>query len=154
MNEEQIFQQINMVRQSTLNELDSLSEQQADQMPEGFSNTIRWNLGHTYTVQNVLLSNYGGKNIETPSRYLELFAPGTKPADWKGEIPTLDEIKQHLEEQPKKLKETLSGQLDDEAPKPFMSLSTVGEILNFTLYHEGMHAGMIKGIKKAIGGAD
>ncbi|QQK74988.1 DinB family protein [Salicibibacter cibarius] len=148
MTEEQIFQQINMVRQSTLNELDGLSEQQADQMPEGFNNTIRWNLGHTYTVQNVLLSNYGGKNIETPSRYLELFAPGTKPADWEGEVPTLDEIQQSLEEQPEKLKQALSGQLDDEAAEPFMSLSTVGEILNFTLYHEGMHVGMIKSIKK------
>ncbi|SDI78642.1 DinB family protein [Natribacillus halophilus] len=154
MNEKQIFQQVNMIRQNTLKELEDLSEQQADQMPAGFRNTIRWNLGHIYTVQNALLSNYGGKNIETPSRYPELFAPGTSPAEWEGEVPTLDEIKQHLEEQPAKLKESLSGQLDDEAAEPFMSLSTVGEILNFTLYHEGMHVGVIKGIKKANSGAE
>ncbi|WP_227002635.1 DinB family protein [Salicibibacter kimchii] len=154
MNEEQLFQQIDMIRQNTLNEMEGLSEQQADQMPAGFNNTIRWNLAHIYTVQNLLLSNYGGKNIETPSRYPELFAPGTKPADWEGEVPTLDEIKQHLENQPAKLKETLSGQLDNKAAKPFMSLPTVGEILNFTLYHEGMHVGVIKGIKKANSGAE
>ncbi|WP_010530194.1 DinB family protein [Lentibacillus jeotgali] len=149
MNEEMIFQQINLVRQNTLNEMEDLSEEQADQIPEGFRNTIRWNLGHIYTVQNVLLSKFGGKNIETPPRYLELFAPGTKPADWQGDVPTLDELGQLLEEQPVKLREALSGQLDEKAAEPFQSLSTIGEILNFTMYHEGMHVGTIKGLKKA-----
>ncbi|PAV28718.1 hypothetical protein CIL05_15670 [Virgibacillus profundi] len=149
MNEAMIFQQINLIRQNTLKEMENLSEEQADQMPEGFRNTIRWNLGHIYVVQNSLLSQFGGKDIETPPRYLELFAPGTKPADWQGEVPTLNEVKQLLEEQPAKLKEVLAGQLDEEAIKPFNSLTTVGQILSFTSYHEGMHMGIIKGLKKA-----
>lgn len=148
MNEEMIFQQINLIRQNTLNEIEGLSEEQADQRPEGFLNTIRWNLGHIYTVQNALVSKFGGKNIDMPSRYLELFAPGTKPADWQGEVPTLDELKQLLEEQPAKLKEALAGQLNEKAAKSFKSLSTIGEILNFTMYHEGLHLGTIKGLKK------
>ncbi|GAB3044147.1 DinB family protein [Virgibacillus ainsalahensis] len=149
MNEEMVFKQISLIRQNTLNEMEDLTEEQADQMPEGFNNTIRWNLGHIYTVQNVLLSQFGGKDIEMPSHYPELFAPGTKPADWQGEVPTLNEVKQLLEEQPAKLKETLAGQLDEKAAKPFQSLSTIGEILDFTTYHEGMHVGAIKGLKKA-----
>jgi uncharacterized damage-inducible protein DinB len=148
MNEEMIFKQINLVRQNTLNEMENLTEEQADQMPEGFRNTIRWNLGHIYTVQNALISKFGGKNIDTPSRCLELFAPGTKPADWQGEVPTLDELKQLLKEQPVKLKEALAGQLDEKSAEPFKSLSTIGELLNFTMYHEGMHLGTIKGLKK------
>lgn len=148
MNEEQIFKQVDMVRQSTLKEMEGISEEQADQIPDGFRNNIRWNLAHIYVTQNMLLSNYGGKNIETPTRDLEMFAPGTKPADWEGEAPSLEEIKQQLEDQPVKLKETLSGQMDDEAEEAFMSLPTVGEILNFTLYHEGAHVGIIKAIKK------
>ena len=149
MNEEKIFKQINLTRQITLNEMEDLSEEQADQMAEGFNNTIRWNLGHIYTVQGILLSEFGGKNMKIPPRCLELFAPGTRPADWKGEVPTLDELKKMLEEQPVKMKEILADQLNEKAVKPFKSLSTVGEILNFTMYHEGMHAGMIKGLKKA-----
>ncbi|HLR02560.1 MAG TPA: DinB family protein [Virgibacillus sp.] len=149
MNEEQIFKQINLVRQSTLGELEGLSEEQADQIPDGFRNNIRWNLGHIYVVQNVLLTKFGGKKIDTPERYLELFAPGTKPADWEGDVPKLAELKEQLEKQPEKLKETLTGQLDDKAAEAFNTLSTVGEILNFTLYHEGLHAGTIKGLKHA-----
>ena len=147
MNEEQIFQQINLVRKATLKVMDSVTEEQADKQPEGFRNTIRWNLGHIYVVQNALISKYGGKLVETPSRYLKLFAPGTKPADWQGDIPSLVELKQELEEQPARLKEALTGQLNDEAKEPFLSLSTVGEILNFTLYHEGVHTGTIKAVK-------
>ena len=154
MNEEQIFKQVDMVRQSTLKEMEGLSEEQADQIPEGFRNNIRWNLAHIYVTQNILLSDYGGKNIETPSRDLEMFAPGTKPADWEEEAPTLEEIKKQLEDQPAKLKEALSGQMDDEAKEAFMSLPTVGEILNFTLYHEGAHVGIVKAIKKIQNGSE
>ena len=150
MNEELIFQQINMIRQFTLKEIDGLSEEQADQMPEGFRNTVRWNLGHIYTVQNLFISKFGGKSIDTPSHYFELFAPGTKPADWQGEVPTLDELKKRLEEQPAKLKEASVGQLDEKAAEMFLSLSTIGELLNFTLYHEGLHVGTIKELKKRI----
>lgn len=149
MNEENIFKQINLVRQNTLNEMQELSEEEADQMPEGFRNTIRWNLGHIYTVQNALLSKFGGKEVDMPSPYLELFAPGTKPADWKGDIPTLGAMKEKLENQPEQLKKALAGQLDEEAVESFKSLSTVGEILTFTMYHEGMHVGAIQSIKKA-----
>ncbi|KHE71958.1 DinB family protein [Halobacillus sp. BBL2006] len=147
MNEEQIFQQFNLVRKATLKEMDSVTEEQADKQPEGFSNTIRWNLGHIYVVQNSLIAKFGGKSVETPSRYLKLFAPGTKPEDWQGEVPPLSDLKQELEEQPSRLKETLTGQLDDEAAEAFLSLPTVGEILNFTLYHEGVHTGTIKALK-------
>src|SRR5699024_3268597 len=101
MNEEQIFKQVDMVRKSTLKEMEGLSEKQADQIPEGFRNNIRWNLAHIYVTQNILLSDYGGKDIETASRDLELFAPGTKPADWEKEAPSLEEIKQQLENQPR-----------------------------------------------------
>ncbi|MCA0970789.1 DinB family protein [Halobacillus litoralis] len=150
MNEEQIFQQIQLVRTSTLKEIEGVTEEQADLQPEGFNNTIRWNLGHIYVVQNSLMTRFGGKPVETPQRYLELFAPRTNPADWEGEVPSLDELKKALEEQPGVLKNVLAGQLDDEAAQAFLGLPTVGEILNFTLYHEGLHTGGIKALKAQI----
>jgi len=150
MNEEMIFKQINLVRQSTSDELKDLTEEQADQIPEGFRNNIRWNLGHIYTVQNALLSKFGGKDVDMDPRYLQLFAPGTKPTDWKGDVPTLDELKETLEKQPEQLKNALIGQLDEKAAQEFNSLSSVGEILNFTLYHEGLHMGTIKAFKKSV----
>lgn len=149
MNEDLLFSQINSIRENTLKEFNGLSEEQANQIPKGFRNSIRWNLGHILTVQNLLLQNYGGAAIEMPSHYVDLFAPGTKPADWKNDVPTLEELKQRLEEQPAKLKNILTGKLDNEAAKPFRTYTTISEILIFTLYHEGLHTGAIKGLKNA-----
>jgi len=149
MNEDKLFKQMDSIRALTLKVFDDLSEALADKIPGGFRNSIRWNLGHIWTVQNSLLQNFGGITLDLPPRYMELFAPGTKPADWQGDIPTLDELKQHLENQPAKLQEHLAGKLDDQAAKPFLGYTTVGEILMFTLYHEGLHLGAIKALKNA-----
>jgi uncharacterized damage-inducible protein DinB len=149
MNEDMLFKQINSIRENTLKEFNGLSEEQANQIPKGFRNSILWNLGHIFTVQNLLLQNYGGVTMEMPPHNIELFAPGTKPADWKGDAPALEELKQRLEEQPAKLKDLLTGKLNDQAAKPFRTYTTIGEILIFTLYHEGLHTGAIKGLKNA-----
>ena len=149
MNADLLFKQINMARENTLKEFNGLSEEQANQVPKGFRNSIRWNLGHICTVQNLLLKNYGGITLEVPFHYIELFAPGTKPADWKDDVPTLDELKQRLEEQPARLKDILAGKLNDQAVKQFRTFTTIGEIAIFTLFHEGLHIGAIKGLKNA-----
>ncbi|MYL31505.1 MULTISPECIES: DinB family protein [Halobacillus] len=147
MNEEQVFQQIALVRKATLKMLDGITEEQADLQPKGFANNIRWNLGHIVAAQNGMVAKFAGTPVETPPRFFQLFAPGTKPADWEGNVPSLDELKKHLEEQPALLQEALTGKLDEEAAEEFLSMKTVGEILNFTLYHEGVHTGTIKAIK-------
>jgi hypothetical protein len=50
--------------------------------------------------------------------------------------------------------EALGSRLDERAPKPFVRLgremATIGEILNFSLYHEGLHHGAIGGLRKAM----
>lgn len=56
-------------------------ETAADQKPEGFNNTIRWNTGHILTTTDAL---FGLKML--PENYRELFWQGTKPADWTGEV--------------------------------------------------------------------
>lgn len=155
MNEETLWEEISLVRQRLLDEVKDVSEEAADKMPEGFRNTIRWNLGHIYVVQEKLVAGLAGETPQIPSHYGDLFAPGTKPADWEGEIPKLSSIEAILEEQPVKLKDRFAGRLDEKVTKPFtpgnLELDTIGKILNFTLYHEGLHTGFIKGLKRAIG---
>lgn len=147
MNEVDVFQQLDLVRKITLSELDGITEEQADIIPDGFRNNIRWNLGHMYTVQNTMLSHHAGIELATPKHYEELFSPGTKPADWEGDIPTLTEIIEKLKAQPTQIKEALSGRLGESAKKPFIKQNNVGQILTFTFYHEGLHISTIKAFK-------
>lgn len=155
MNEGILWQEAIFVRQSVLSEVENVSEEAADRRPEGFRNTIRWNLAHMYVVQEQLVVGLAGETPQMPERYEELFASGTKPADWQGDIPDLADIRKNLQDQPAKLKEKFAGRLEEKAVKPFtpgdLELTTIGELLNFTMYHEGLHTGFIKGLKRAIG---
>jgi uncharacterized damage-inducible protein DinB len=84
MKEEGIFEQYDFCRDSTIELLDSIaSEEQADVIPDGYSNSLRWNLGHILVAQEGILYSFGlnqpgyiSKNIQ------EAFQPGTSPKDW------------------------------------------------------------------------
>jgi uncharacterized damage-inducible protein DinB len=154
MTSEQLLKQIEVVRSITLKIFEDLTEEEADQMPNGFSNTIRWNLGHILIVQDQLANHFAGIPGQLPAEYISLFNNGTKPADWHITPPSLDVLAQHLKEQTRSIRENLTGRLDELATKPFTRLGfkmkTIGEILNFSIHHEGVHFGIINGLRHAI----
>jgi uncharacterized damage-inducible protein DinB len=147
------LKQLDFIRQSTIKAVAGLSESTIDHMPEGFNNNIRWNLGHIYTVQEKFAFHFAGEPLQLPENFDRLFTKGTKPADWHGELPSLEELLALLAEQPKRIQEVLQDRLDEHVAKPFTTgsgllLSTIGEFLNFTLYHEGMHFNSITLLKR------
>jgi len=58
MTNDMVLRQVEVVRAITLQKLESITEDVADIMPEGFNNTIRWNVGHILIVQDQLASNF------------------------------------------------------------------------------------------------
>ncbi len=148
-----ILKQLDFIRQLTIKAVVGLSENTIDHMPEGFNNNIRWNLGHIYTVQEKFAFHFAGEPLQLPENFDRLFAKGTKPADWKEELPSLEELLALLAEQPKRIQHVLHDRLDERVAKPFTTgsgllLNTIGEFLNFTLYHEGMHFNTITLLKR------
>jgi hypothetical protein len=155
MDEKMMFQQLDFYRHLTLSLFDSLDESSADVVPEGYNNSIRWNLGHILVATENLALGYAGLEMNVPNEYIQLFVPGTKPDDWKITPPTLEELKTLLTAQPERIKLCLEGKLAQPLAKPFhipglVEFQTVGENLNFALYHEGQHTGFIKALTKAI----
>jgi len=43
-----LFDQLKIIRNNTINAVKELSQNQAVEVPEGFNNSILWNLGHIY----------------------------------------------------------------------------------------------------------
>lgn len=150
--EDFLFQQLKFVRNVTLNIVQDVSESQADAIPEGFNNNIRWNLGHIYLVQEQFSFYFAQEPMKLPNGFKELFGMGSKPADWNVQPPTLPELLHMLKEQPDRIQEKLSNRLDEAVANPFtlrsLTLKTIREFLNFNLYHEGGHAQTIKTLKK------
>jgi uncharacterized damage-inducible protein DinB len=156
MKNEHLLNQVKILRGMTLKAMENVTEEQADIRPKGFNNTLRWQFGHILTVQSMLPANYADVPSNLPAHYPGLFANGTKPADWTQTPPSLDELRNLLREQTAYIMGQLENRLDEPITKEFVrydvAMTTVAELLNYTLFHEGNHNGAIGGLKHAIEG--
>lgn len=156
MKEEMFFQQMQFIRNRTLAQLDATTEGMADVMPDGFRNTIRWNLGHIFLAHENIIYRFAGVEPKIPSHYYELFSMNTSPADWQIAPPTLQELRNLLADQTQRTVEAFTGRLSEVGEKPYqmsetVTFTTIGEMLNFANWHEGLHQATINCIKRASG---
>jgi hypothetical protein len=148
-----VFKQLEFVRHLTINTVEGITEKILDIIPEGFNNNLRWNLGHIYLVQEKLAFHSAGESMQLPETFDRLFGKGTKPDEWKEEPPKLKILLEMLAEQPKRIQESLQNRLSEQMKEPFttgsgLTLGTIGESLNYTLYHEGIHYSTINLLKR------
>jgi uncharacterized damage-inducible protein DinB len=158
MMNDMVLRQVEVVRAITLQKLESITEDVADIIPKGFNNTIRWNVGHILIVQDQLASNFAGLPQQLSPEFVTLFGNRTRPSEWQVEPPTLQTLSHELKKQTAYIKESLGSRLQEKAIKPFVRLGfkmeTIGEILSFSLHHEGMHTGVVYAIQRAIEGSN
>ncbi|PFG12573.1 DinB family protein [Bacillus sp. es.036] len=155
MNDSQVLKQFTFWRYRTIQALDAVTKEQADCLPEGFTNTVRWNLGHILVTAEFALDRFTDMEKSLPGNYTPLFKAGTRPEQWAESPPSLAEIKYYLLEQINRIKE-LEGKLRDPLQHEFsigsyLELETIGELLLFLMNHENLHLGTISGIKRAQG---
>ncbi|MVO98350.1 DinB family protein [Paenibacillus lutrae] len=148
-----VFKQIEFVRHLTIQAVEGISENTLVVIPEGFNNNVIWNLGHIYLVQEKFAFYFSGDPLQLPENFDRLFAKGTKPADWNEEAPKLEVLLELLADQPKRIQQTLQSRLGEPIQKPFtlgsgLTFETIGELLNFSLNHEGMHFNTIQLLKR------
>jgi hypothetical protein len=151
-----LFRQLAFARGQTLKLMDGVTEDTADRIPGGFRNSIRWNLGHIYTVTERISFQYIGLPLQLPAGFKEMFENGTSPlTPVPFAIPTLSELETLLKEQPERIQRTLAGRLQENFASPYTTaagliVETPEQFLNFSLYHEGMHLSVIR-LYKTLG---
>lgn len=152
-----LFRQMNFVREQTLKQLQVVTEETADRIPEGFRNSIRWNAGHVYVVLERYAFLYTGLPLHMPEGFKEQFefntSPLTRPQGVR--VPTLPELEQLLSEQLERIHQALAHRLSERLANPYttstgMTLETPEQFLSFNLFHEGMHMSVIKLYKKLL----
>ena len=141
-------------RSMTLRLATSINEDQWDKQPKGQTNTVRWNIGHIFVTLEMIISGVDPEYNAVIYPYDKFFARGTSPADWKEDPPSDKELIELLAAQEKRVTSYLEGRLDQEVTKDFnigpMSLKTLGDVLNFLVFHEGMHQGIVLTQRKLI----
>ncbi|SFB19680.1 MULTISPECIES: DinB family protein [unclassified Bacillus (in: firmicutes)] len=150
MNTEKQLIQFEVIRAITIKSIESITEEIADEMPAGYKNTIRWNLGHIIAVADAFLFNFAGIPMYLSPEHFEMFKSGSKPADWTTQPPSLEELTGMFKGQIDHIKKHLEGRSFEEKTKNTFNLygnpqETLGEVLSFCQYHEGFHLGYING---------
>jgi hypothetical protein len=97
-----------------------------------------------------------GLEARIPDSYPALFGSGSAPASWNERPPTLAEVKKLLGDQRDRIAGEIKGQIGNLNIQPYttssgFTLVTPASLLNFTLYHEGMHFQAMKLYKKLLG---
>ncbi|WP_079912517.1 DinB family protein [Paenibacillus sp. 32352] len=143
-----------VLRQIVVGQLQGVAETQMDIQPEGFSNTVRWNIGHMVYWMDKYASLSFGFPSDIPPQYETLFNSGTKPSDWTAAPPSKEELIGLLTAQLSRLSELTPQLLEQELQSPFamgpFQFNTAGELFNFALMHEAIHLGVISSQLKLV----
>ncbi|RUL49862.1 DinB family protein [Lysinibacillus antri] len=144
---ELVKHQINVTRRNILKEVEGISSEVLSTIPAGFNNNIHWQVGHVL-VTGELFFFPGQKNL--PAEFIENFRNGSKPADWSGEVPSLEAIIEKLQEQQERINALPEEAFAQQLEKPFIGNNTSGELAAFGAFHESLHFGQIHILKRLI----
>ncbi|MCB9202963.1 MAG: DinB family protein [Flavobacteriales bacterium] len=140
-------------RKNIANTIEELSAEQLNKIPNGFSNSIIWNVAHVVVTQQLLNYFLSGNKMYIPQEIVEAFRKGTKhEADVDKN--TIERIKEYLEETPILLKNDYQkGIFSDfkEYPTSYgFTLYNIEDAIKFNNTHEGLHLGYIMAMKKLV----
>ncbi|RLL44898.1 DinB family protein [Oceanobacillus piezotolerans] len=147
---EVLFKQLNTYRKEIIDAVENISEEQADIIPKGFRNNIRWNLGHVYLDQYLWMEAITKEKQPIQKEFSSWFGFGTTPANFDETTPSLLDLKILLLEQPSQIRALYGNRLEEEFPPSEMGMQTIEQVLIRTIFHEGMHLQAINDLKKLL----
>lgn len=147
---EVLFEQLNTYRMELLHLVQDLTEEEAEMIPTGFNNNMRWNLGHIIVDQYLWIHVLTKEELLVSNAFNEWFAYGTSPAQFTADTPSLPELVALLKEQPGLIRETYKDRMDEEFAPTEMGMHTIEQVLIRTIFHEGLHLGAIIALKRQI----
>ena len=144
---------IKIIREFVVKLTNELTTEQLNEVPEGFSNNIIWNIAHLISAQQGVCYMRSGLPIVTDEKYFSLYKPGTKPEEFL-DAEEIDRIK-HL------LFSTIDRFQLDFDQNVFVNYTTwttrygveitnIDDIVNFLSFHEGLHIGYIMALKRCV----
>ena len=147
------FDILTKTRAIVLHYIKGLSLDQLHVIPEGFTNNIAWNIAHLVVTQQLLHYKLSGLDCLCPDDFIRMYKKGTAPTKNFTEE-EFDEVKELFVGLPNTLEEDFqAGIFQNFSEYP----TSVGYVLNsfesavvFNNFHEGIHYGVIRSIKKFL----
>lgn len=131
---------------------------QADRIPAGWNNNIRWHVGHLVVVPRRLTSMQFGESLGVPEEYNKWFGRDTSPRTWGNDpVPPLEQLVAELVPSVGRAFADMEPRLQQLFPKPMVTvtgftLSNPAEALMMSQVHDGIHWGMLLALARALKG--
>ena len=140
-------------RQLYLKFLNSYTLEQLNKVPAGFSNNLIWNIAHIVVTQQLLVYKFSGLSMMVSDELVQKYMKGTKPEHIATEA-EVDEIKFLLSKTIDQTKEdfdnTIFKNYQEYPTSTGFVLKNVEDAMVFNSFHEGLHIGIMMGIRKFL----
>ena len=133
--------------------LENNSLEKLNTIPEGFKNNLIWNIAHVVVVQQMLVYSFSGLPMMISDEMVEKYKKGTKP-EHDATQAEVDEIKSLLFKTINQTKEDFDNGVfknySEYATSTGYVIKTAEDAMAFNYFHEGLHIGVIMGLRKFI----
>ncbi len=140
-------------RQNCLNLVRTLSIEQLSKIPQGFKNSILWNVGHLAVTQQLLCYGLSNLPMQIDGQIIENFRKGSSPKDtytqleWEEVLERFITLPEVLAEDWKNSKFT---EFNAYKTSFGVDLNSIEDAIGFNNIHEGIHIGYIMALKKLV----
>ena len=133
--------------------LEKYTLEQLNAIPEGFSNNLIWNIAHIIVVQQMLVYKISGLPMNISDEMVEKYKKGTKP-EHQATQAEVDEIKSQLLDSIYQTETDFNNKVFNNYQEYPTStgfvLKNAEDAMAFNYFHEGLHIGVMMGIRKFI----
>ncbi|TMM32352.1 DinB family protein [Polaribacter aestuariivivens] len=147
------FDVLRKSRELVTKELEGLTLNQIHEIPNGFKNNIAWNVAHLVVTQQLLHYKLSGLDCLCPDELIETHKKGTVPTKTFTEE-EFDEVKELLIGLPDTLQEDYEAGIfetyNEYPTSTGFVLDSIESAIAFNNFHEGIHYGIIRSIKKHL----
>ena len=148
--------QIEIIRKTRaflLKQLEELTTEQYNKIPEGFNNNIIWNLGHLIAAQQGVCYIRAGLPPRVGEDFINSYKSSSKP---EGNVDAvgIEQIKTLLFSTLDRLEEDYNkgifGGYIAWTTRYEGELASIDDALNFLPFHEGLHSGCTTALKRLV----
>lgn len=127
--------------------------EQLNKIPSGFNNNIVWNLAHIVVVQQLLVHKLSGVPMLVSDEMVAKYRKDTKPEN-DATQEEVDLIKSlffaTLAQTQKDLDAGVFANFNEYPTSSGYVIKTTADAMKYNLMHEGLHLGVIMGLKKLV----
>ncbi|MDI3318312.1 DinB family protein [Pinibacter soli] len=139
-----------------LQQIEELTIDQLNKIPDGFNNNIVWNIAHMICTEQIVCYVRSNLPVIVEDKYFSPYLPGTKPTSFV-DVDDVAIIKQFFTG----TSDQLNADLDHKSfanyspsvaiPKTYgFEVNNIDDALEYLLYHEGLHSGYVMSLKRMV----